>query len=166
MEAYGVKYPFLLGVNNKNSLDKKGGMVKNGRWVNVNHEDWSNPNWKQVSCKATLIDRSLGKGKFTLFESDVAAMTVYEDPVLNMVMYDMVPAKSPVFDMNQPPSQDIEKSYQIPILEITPITEDAQVPPLPRRFEPPLLNVQRFNSFILVGVGLLLFRLGNRPTFK
>lgn len=166
MEAYGVKYPFLLGVNNKNSLDKKGGNVKKGRWINVNHEDWSNPNWKQVSCRATLIDRSLGKGKFTLFETDVAAMTVYEDPVLNMVMYDMVPAKSPVFDMNQPPSQDITKSYEFPVLDITMVQEENRIPPYATDKPYEVLPLQNFNSFLLIGAGLLLFRLGNRPTFK
>ena len=72
MELFGASYPFPLGIENKNSLQKAGGKVKGGRWVNVNHEDWSNPNWKVVPCEGRLVDRTTTAAKYTLFDTDVA----------------------------------------------------------------------------------------------
>jgi len=109
MEIRGVSYPFTLGSNNKNSLPKQGGYCK--RWININHDDWSAPVWKIALCKATLVDRSLGPKKYAYFATDIAVMTEYEDPKLNMVIYDLAPAKSVVFDTQIKPPQSIEIAY-------------------------------------------------------
>ena len=162
MEAFGIKYPFLLGANNKNELPKQGGVVTKGRWVNTNHEDWSNPNWKQVKCKATLMDRSLGKGKFTLFGTDVAAMTVYEDTVLNMVKYDLVPVKSTDLDMNNQPPQDIEESYNWPVYDV----QTMMFLPIEPEFETPYEKIRIPYAMGGIGIMMLAIRYFNRPTFK
>tara|TARA_R110000824_G_scaffold21222_2_gene79390 strand:+ start:267 stop:746 length:480 start_codon:yes stop_codon:yes gene_type:complete len=109
MEIPGMKYPFSLGVRGKNKLERQGGQSK--RWVNVNHSDWSEPTWSKVSCKANLVDRSLGPKKYAYFDTDIAVMTEYEDPVLNMIIYDLAPAKSALFDLDAPPQQNIEQLY-------------------------------------------------------
>ena len=147
MELFGASYPFTLGSENLNSLDKPGGSVKKGRWVNVNHGDWSNPNWKVVACEGRLIDRTTSNAKYTLFDTDVAVMTYDADPVLNMMIYDMVPAKSPLFDMNKRPPDDMEACYDWPIFEVNPIIERPYVP---RPIELAPLN------FMVVGLGAIV----------
>ena len=110
MEMTGVDYPFSLGSKGKNKLTKQGGTCK--RWINVNHVNWQKPSWKLKECQVFLIDRSLGDKKFTYFTSDIGAMTEDYDPLLNMKMYDLVPCKSPVFDIDSKPTEDIEKLYE------------------------------------------------------
>ena len=147
MELFGASYPFTLGGENLNSLDKPGGNVKKGRWINVNHDDWSNPNWKVVACEGRLIDRTTSNAKYTLFDTDVAVMTYYADPVLNMMIYDMVPAKSPLFDISKRPPDDMEACYDWPIFEVNPMIERPYVP---RPIELAPLN------FMAVGLGAIV----------
>ena len=109
MEIMGVSYPFSLGTTTKNKLPKQGGFCK--RWVNINHDDWSAPVWKLALCKATLVDRSLVPKKYAYFDSDIAVMTEYEDPLLNMIIYDLAPAKSAVFNIQNQPPLNIELAY-------------------------------------------------------
>ena len=111
MELYGATYPYPLGRSGKNSLTKKGSFTALGRWVNVNHEDWSNPEWARVQCTGYLVDRSLGPKRYAEYDTDVAVMTEYEDPVLNMMVYDMVPAKSMLFDMEEQPPNNLDANY-------------------------------------------------------
>lgn len=147
MELFGASYPFTLGSENLNSLDKPGGNVKKGRWINVNHDDWSNPNWKVVACEGRLIDRTTSNAKYTLFDTDVAVMTYYADPVLNMMIYDMVPAKSPLFDISERPPDDMEACYDWPIFEVNPMIERPYVP---RPIELAPLN------FMMIGMGVIV----------
>lgn len=147
MELFGASYPFPLGIENKNSLQKAGGKVKGGRWVNVNHDDWSNPNWKVVPCEGRLVDRTTTAAKYTLFDTDVAVMTYYADPLLNMMVYDMVPAKSPLFDVDQRPPEDMEACYDWPVFEVNPVIQ--------RPYFPQPMEVMPANFFI-VGIGAVI----------
>ena len=114
MEMIGIAYPFSLGSGNKNKLQKQGSIVK--RWININHEDWDFPVWKMAKCKANLVDRSLGPKKYAYLESDIAVMTEYEDPILNMIIYDLVPCKSAAFDTKVKPPNDLNLVYDWTIL--------------------------------------------------
>ena len=107
----GLKYPIALGRNGKNFLTKEGGDVVRGRWININHDNWEEPIWKKTQCTGTIVDRSLGNKPYTQYDTDLAVFTEYEDPSLKMVSYDLVPLKSPVFDMASPPPQNIRESY-------------------------------------------------------
>ncbi len=110
-------YPRTLGLNQKNSLNSKGGQVSLGRWVNINHLDWDNPKWVKVECWGWLIDRALGGKNYTLFEQDYAIMTLYLDPVEEMPIYDMLPIHSPLFDMVEKPGNDLEELYSFANVE-------------------------------------------------
>ena len=117
MKIVGVAYPYALGVSGKNKLEKEGGSVSAGRWINTNNEDWSKPNWKLVPCRATLVDRSLSMKPYTIYDTDVAVFTEYEDPSINMIMYDLVPVNSLVFEPQKPPPEDLNASYDWTTIE-------------------------------------------------
>ena len=139
MELIGVAYPFSLGVRGKNKLQKQGGYCK--RWVNINHADWSNPVWQKVVCKASLVDRSLGPKKYAYLETEIAVMTEYEDPVLNMITYDLVPCKSVAFDLSAPPPLDINLVYEWATLDNIAIWNEPPLPIRPHEIAYPLLGM-------------------------
>ncbi len=143
MEIMGVSYPFPLGTTTKNKLPKQGGNCK--RWVNINHDDWSAPVWKLVLCKANLVDRSLGPKKYAYFDSDIAVMTEYEDPTLNMIIYDLAPAKSVVFNIQNQPPLDIELAYNWTTLDALNIQLNDNLPTIRNPIYP------------MLGVGGLMF---------
>jgi len=97
------KYPLSLGIQGKNQLKSARGVVSGGRWVNINHDDWSNPEWVKVGCRGILYDRALGRGRYTQYNSDLAIFTYYIDPVWEMPVYDLLPIYSPLFDTDREP---------------------------------------------------------------
>lgn len=132
-------YPCVLGATQKNQLMKMGGRVKQGRWVNLNHMDWSNPKWAVVEeCNGWVVDRSIGGKDYSLYQTDYAVMTYYMDPVLEMPVYDMLPINSPLFDVNQKPSNDLEELYSFVTVEGIPNIPARGIRPM---FPLPMLGV-------------------------
>jgi len=87
--------------------------ISGGRWINTNYEDWSNPNWEKIkNVCGVVIDRALGGNNFSEAKRDLAIYTEYEDPNSQMIVFDLVPIESSIFDMNQEPSKNLNEVYQ------------------------------------------------------
>ena len=113
-----IAYPIKLGLQQKNILNSNGDIVHMGRWINTNQMDWQKPKWSLVTqCWGWVIDRAVGGKKYSLFESDAAIMTLYFDPVEEMPIYDMLPLKSPLFDMGKQPTGSLEDLYGFATVE-------------------------------------------------
>ena len=130
---FKIVYPVKLGMERENELlgpskRKKTTMttdttkvenlindinISNGRWINTNYEDWSNPKWEKIdNVCGVVVDRALGGNKFSEAKRDLAIYTEYEDPNSQMIVFDLVPIESPIFDMNKEPSKDLNEVYQ------------------------------------------------------
>ncbi len=125
-----ISYPVKLGSEGKNELisppkkkkKKTDTEVENlvndinisdGRWINTNYEDWSNPTWQKIKNVAgVIVDRSLGGQPYTHKTEDLAIYTEYEDPVSQMIVFDLVPINSPIFDMDKQPSENLSEVYK------------------------------------------------------
>ena len=125
-----ISYPVKLGSEGKNELitppkkkkKKTDTQVENlindiniseGRWINTNYEDWSHPKWQKIKNVAgVIIDRSLGGAPYSAKQEDLAVYTEYEDPISQMIVFDLVPINSPIFDMENEPSENLNEVYQ------------------------------------------------------
>ena len=125
-----ISYPVKLGKEGKNTLEKpikkkkkvkKETQVENlindinipgGRWININYEDWSDPTWMKIKNVAgVMVDRSLRGSSVAKTKDDVAIYTEYEDPVSQMIVFDLVPIDSPIFDMDKQPPKNLTQVY-------------------------------------------------------
>ncbi len=87
--------------------------ISDGRWINTNYEDWSNPKWEKIkNVCGVVVDRALGGTNFSEAKRDLAIYTEYEDPVSQMIVFDLVPIESPIFDMDKEPSENLNEVYQ------------------------------------------------------
>jgi len=129
---FKIVYPVKLGKERENELigpiKKKKKKVKTdtkienlindiniseGRWVDTNYEDWSNPNWEKIkNVCGVVIDRALGGNNFSETKRDLAIYTEYEDPNSQMIVFDLVPIESSIFDMDKEPSKNLNEVYQ------------------------------------------------------
>tara|TARA_R100000963_G_scaffold27331_1_gene18665 strand:- start:462 stop:1028 length:567 start_codon:yes stop_codon:yes gene_type:complete len=125
-----ISYPLKLGIEEKNELisppkkkkKKTDTEVENlindiniseGRWINTNYEDWSHPKWQKIkTVVGVVVDRSLGGAPYSAKQEDLAVYTEYEDPVSQMVVFDLVPINSPIFDMDKEPSENLNEVYK------------------------------------------------------
>lgn len=129
---FKIVYPVKLGKKRKNELvapkKRKNKTLKTetqvenlindiniseGRWINTNYENWSNPKWGKIkNVCGVVVDRALGGKNFSEAKRDLAIYTEYEDPQSEMIVFDLVPIESSIFDMDKEPSQNLNEVYQ------------------------------------------------------
>ncbi len=119
MEAGLEHYPIFLGLKLDNRLNQPDGKIQKGRWVNLNSEDYDEESkWVKVPAVGAIVDRSLGGRKHAILKDELAIFSYYPHPKLEMMCFDLLPVRSPIFDMYESPSKDEDPAEE---LQLTPI---------------------------------------------
>lgn len=107
MEVETGYYPILLGTTLKNKLKGAEDKIQRGRWVNLNSENYDKKaKWVKVEAIGSIVDRSLGGRKHAIVTDELAIFSYYPNPELEMICFDLLPIRSPLFDMHKQPSKD------------------------------------------------------------
>ena len=105
MEVNDETYPILLGKTLQNKLNGPEEKIKSGRWVNLNSENYGKkPKWAKVEAIGSIVDRSIGGRKHAVTNNELAIFSYYPNPELEMICFDLLPVRSPLFDMHNEPS--------------------------------------------------------------
>jgi len=107
MEVETGYYPILLGTTHKNKLNGAERKIQRGRWINLNSENYGKQaKWAKVEAIGSIVDRSLGGRKHAIVTDELAIFSYYPNPELEMICFDLLPVRSPLFDMHKQPSKD------------------------------------------------------------
>jgi len=111
VSSKAISFPLSLGKSKKNTIKSQGGVVKSGRWIDVQEKLGNPPSWIKVESEGYLMDRSLSDIKYTIDNEDYALMTRYNHPKHQKIMIDMLPIDSSAFDMEEEPPS-IQACYE------------------------------------------------------
>ena len=66
VSSKAISFPLSLGKSKKNTIKSQGGVVKSGRWIDVQEKLGNPPSWIKVESEGYLMDRSLSDIKYTI----------------------------------------------------------------------------------------------------